>query len=170
MRLYELFEDSATPAEIKKIEQALNQALYSPRDEMMKGNPVVDLHLPIEKGGGQPTHFFQRTWERDIPAVDMLRALKKAHRDIEKDKDYLAHEEDAEGTEIDTFDPDSKILIPFIVKPNPSCKTHPEEKPICPTNTGPMPKHQLVPKTIIQKGVPNKREWPAGKTVKNVVR
>lgn len=153
MKLFELFDRTPFSSEVKKIEDILNKTDFSPDPEIEREGDVLDLELPTKKHGGGDAHFFQRLKQRKITGDELARAIKLGGRKL--DREWLSSEESAEGEKVEFFDPQTKVFIPTIVKPNSDCINHPEENSVCDTKTGKAPKHSLIAKTIFKKGVPD---------------
>lgn len=154
MRLWELLED-LTPADIKDIEHKLDNQVYQPADKLNKNQPVLDLDLPVGS-----SHFMQRILQRagiaKITPQEIESLLARAKQDpklgYNRNMDTLSKETDP-NDEFVIQDPRTKLTIPVIVKPNPSCVRTTDGNAVCMTRQGKEPKNKMVAKTIFRKGV-----------------
>lgn len=155
MRLWELFED-IKPADIKNVERALDARIYQPAEKVRTNQPVLDLDLPTDQ------HFMDRFVQRAGPAKitpnEVANLLARAKVDPSlgfKNELEQAAVHGKSGQTIDVQDPQTKLNIPLVVKPNPECKpnaTNPDN-PVCGTPDGKAPKNKVVAKTVFRKGV-----------------
>jgi hypothetical protein len=150
MRLWELFSELGEKS-LGAIEKELDSKDYQPRAKVLANKPVVDLDL-------SSPHLQQRVQQRGKTAgitPDEIEDL--LHRGREKYKIEIgsASRQDQFGGHINFFDPETKLLIPTIIKPNPKCKPNSRGKITCDTVDGPAPKNSLIAKTVLRKGVPD---------------
>ena len=147
MRLWELFSDLGEKS-LSAVEKELDAKDYQPADKVKAQKPVVDLDL-------SSPHLLQRVAQRSKTANISPEEIEDLlHRGREKYKIEIgqASRQDAFGNQIDFYDPESKLLVPTIVSPNPKCKPNSRGKVVCQTTDGPEPKNSLVAKTVVRKG------------------
>jgi hypothetical protein len=150
MRLWELLSNLGEKS-LGAIEKELDSKDYQPLDKVLADKPVVDLDL-------SSPHFHQRVQQRGKTAgitPDEIEDLLHRGREKYKIEIGAASRQDDFGGQINFFDPETKLLIPTIIKPNPKCKPNSRGKITCKTVDGPAPKNALVAKTAIRKGVPD---------------
>lgn len=148
MRLWELFSDLGEKS-LGAVERELDARDYQPADKVKAQKPVVDLDL-------SSPHLLQRVQQRSKTAgVSPEEIEDLLHRGREKYKVEIgaASRQDTFGNQIDFYDPESKLLVPTIVAPNPKCKPGSRGKVVCQTVDGPEPKNSIVAKTVVRKGV-----------------
>lgn len=160
MRLWELFED-ISKQDIAAIEKMLDARVYQPAEWLKtKDKRVLDLELPTNNA-----HFIERIKCRDkdpqnITPQEIARLLAKARLDPKigtaEKLNQLAGMEHPEIT-VTIQDPDTNLVIPLIVKANPSCETLSKINPsVGYTRNGDMvPRNKAYAKTIFRKGVPD---------------
>lgn len=153
MRLWELFSD-LNEKSLSAIEKELDAKDYQPADKVAKGKePVIDLDLLSSP------HFRERIVKREKSAnLNPEEVEDLFHRGRQKFKAEIgraSREDDFRGTgsHVEFFDPETKLMVPTIVQPNPNCKPNSRGKIVCQTTNGPEPKNRLVAKTIMRKGV-----------------
>jgi len=150
MRLWELFSDLGEKS-LSAIERDLDANDYQPADKVKAQKPVVDLDL-------SSPHLLQRLQQRGRTAGISPEEIEDLlHRGREKYKIEIgaASRQETFGNQIDFYDPESKLLIPTIIIPNPKCKPNSRGKVTCQTTNGPEPKNSLVAKTVVRKGTPD---------------
>lgn len=149
MRLWELF-GNLDEKTVRDVERYLDATDYQPTDKVQSGKqPVIDLDL-------SSPHFVQRLAQRGKTANISPEEIEDLlHRGREKFKVEIGQASRATqpGQHIDFYDPESKLLVPSVVQPNPNCKPNSQGKIVCQTVNGPEPKNRLVAKTIMRKGV-----------------
>lgn len=147
MRLWELFSDLGEKS-LSAVEKELDAKDYQPAEKVKAQKPVVDLDL-------SSPHLLQRVAQRSKTANISPEEIEDLlHRGREKYKIEIgsASRQDAFGNQIDFYDPETKLLVPTIVSPNPKCKPNSRGKVVCQTVDGPEPKNSLVAKTVVRKG------------------
>jgi hypothetical protein len=149
MRLWELFSDLDEKS-LSAVERDLDAQDYQPAEKVKTQKlPVIDLDL-------SSPHVAQRLVQRSKTAGISPEEIEDLfHRGREKFKVEIgqASRADVAGQHIDFYDPESKLLVPTIVQPNPNCKPNSRGKVVCQTTSGPAPKNSLVAKTVVRKGV-----------------
>jgi hypothetical protein len=149
MRLWELFSELDEKS-IRDVEKHLDKTDYQPDDKVKDGNkPVIDLDL-------SSPHFIQRLNQRSKTAsISPEEVEDLLHRGREKFKVEIGQASRATqaGQHIDFYDPETKLLVPSVVTPNPNCKPNSQGKIVCQTVNGLEPKNRLVAKSIMRKGV-----------------
>lgn len=156
MRLFEIFEDTASPANVKVVADTLDNRAYSPADKVARSAPVLDMEIPTSG----KNHFIQRYNQRSEKAgfnlKDIFKLLYRAKTDpsmgYAKQLDNLSREEDPnDSIEIRG---DDALTVPVIVKPNPEIVKSTDGNPVGLTRQGKKaPKNQVIPKTVFRKGV-----------------
>ncbi len=158
MRLFELFDGPATPANIEKLEKALDTKFYQPMDKVKTNQPVLDLDID-----SRPTsHFIQRYTERakkaefglaDIAAL-LARAKTGAIPGYKDELDDLSRENYPMDDLVIQGQGPNPLTIPVIVKPNPEAKKMQDGNPVAADRTGKkVPKNRIIPKTVYRKGI-----------------
>ena len=149
MRLWELFSDLDEKS-LSAVEKELDAKDYQPVDKVKTEKlPVIDLDL-------SSPHLQQRLVQRGKSAGISPEEIEDLlHRGREKFKVEIgqASRADQTGQHINFYDPESKLLVPTIVQPNPSCKPNSRGKVVCQTTQGPAPKNRLIAKSVMRKGV-----------------
>lgn len=149
MRLWELFSNLEEKS-LRDVERHLDATDYQPVDKVKDGGkPVIDLDL-------SSPHLVQRLNQRSKTAGISPEEIEDLlHRGREKFKVEIGQASRATqpGQHIDFYDPESKLLVPTVVTPNPNCKPNSQGKIVCQTVNGPEPKNRLVAKTVVRKGV-----------------
>ena len=154
MRLFEIFEDTASPANVKVVADTLDARAYQPADKVAKNAPVLDIEIPTSG------HFIQRYNQRsDIAKFslkDVFNLLYRAKTDpslgFAKELDALAREDDPEDDVV--VKGSDNLTIPLIVKPNPEAvKTTPNNPVAMGRRGNKVPRNQAIVKTIYRKGV-----------------
>lgn len=158
MRLFELFDGPATPANIDKLEKTLDNNFYQPADKVKNNEPVLDLEI----SDNPSSHFIQRYTERakkaDFGLADIASLLARAKTGAlpgykEKLDDLSRENYPLEDLVIKSTG-ENPLTIPVIVKPNPVAKNMQNGNPVASTRDGKkVPKNIIIPKTVYRKGI-----------------
>lgn len=152
MRLWELFGE-ISPSDIKSVERKLDTTEYQPPEKIKAEKPVIDLDLLSSP------HFRERLIQRSksagITPAEIEDLFHKGRDKYKIEIGQATRQDQFHGNQIDFFDPETKLLVPTIVTPNPNCKPNTRGKVTCQTVDGPEPKNRLVAKTIMRKGTPD---------------
>jgi len=169
MKINEL--DSHWEQLIANLEKFLDDRVYQPPEKVKNWKPGADAVLDLELPSGE-AHFMNRIKQRakaqNITPKEIAQVLANA-----KLKPQMGVKSQIEDLSKETYpkqdifiqDPETKLTIPAIIKPNPECdpKSFRDDIPICLTKGGALaPKNQMVAKTIYRKGFTDD-----GKTILN---
>lgn len=161
MLLEELFEEiendkcttKLSPRDLTDLEQFMNHRVFRPKDAIQKNGIVLDLDLPVGK------HFHQRALERSVSDCEIEQALLKGWNQNFQELRDAARENNPEADELHFVDPDTKIDIPMIVKPNPKIRpdARVQGKAVAVTPGGlKEPKNQIIAKTVVRRSPDSK--------------
>lgn len=141
MKLSELFE-ALTAQDIKDIQNDLNRSMYMPKSRVANGDSVMKLNLPSIPDGpahrtaGKAQHFAHRVTGdntgRRIGSVDdytkdeVKELLARARidpklgysKDIGQFASWPGPGDYPQGYGYQVVDPKTRLIIPFVVKPN----------------------------------------------------
>lgn len=153
MQLWEIFgnlDEKSLPA----VERSLDIQDYQPPEKVIAGKePTIDMDLLSSN------HFRERLIQRsrsaDITPDAIEDLLRKGREKYKAEIGRAARQDQFSGDQIDFYDPETKLLVPTIITPNPNCKPNSRGKITCKTPTGIEPKNRLVAKTVIRKGTPD---------------
>lgn len=166
MLLEELFEEivqdrctrKLSPKDLTDLEQFMNNRVFRPKDAVQKDGIVLDLDLPVGK------HFHQRALERGVSDCEIEQALLKGWNQNFQELRDISRDNSPEADELHFVDPETKIDIPMIVKPNPRIRPDQRKpgKAVAVTPGGlKEPKNQIIAKTVV-------RRSPDSKVIKDV--
>lgn len=158
MRLFELFDGPATPANIDKLEKTLDDKIYQPAEKVKRNQPVLDVDISKKPSN----HFIQRYNERarkaDFGLFDIMKLLADA-----KTGKLPGYKDELENLSRENYPLDSVMIqdtgenpltIPVIVKPNPEATKMEPGNPVALSRGGKkIPKNIVVPKTVYRKGI-----------------
>jgi len=156
MRLNEIFEATANPADIKTVADTLDKFVYQPEEKLKKRQPVLDVEIPTSDMNHFVQRFNQRSDKAKFTLKDIFNLLARAKADPSMG---YASELDALSRENNPHDDiviqgDDKLTIPVLVKSNPKCAKQTDGNPVCPTANGKLePKNIVIPKTVYRKGI-----------------
>lgn len=158
MRLFEIFDGPATPANIDKLEKTLDDKVYQPANKVQRREPVLDLEI----NSSPSSHFIQRYSERakkaDFGLMDIMRLLAGAKTGAipgyKDELDDLSRENYPLDDIVIKGTGPNPLTIPAIVKPNPAAKNMQDGNPVASTRNGEkVPKNVIIPKTVYRKGI-----------------
>jgi hypothetical protein len=150
MRLWELFEDLSS-AEIKAVQNVLNKQIYMPEPAVKAGGDVIKLVLPPGQHFGDRA-LSDRGIDQNYTAKELASLLMRARTDPSLGYAHIISagaawngpgDYDPNGAGIKIKDPQTGLLVPFVVKPNPAA-----QRPITPTTV--MTANGLEPKNIFK--------------------
>jgi hypothetical protein len=157
MRLWELFEDISSE-ELDAIQNVLNRQVYMPPLAVKTGGNVIKLQLPKNQHFGDRA-VSDRGIEQNYTAKELASLLLRARTDPSLGFAHIISngaawngpgDYDPNGAGIKIKDPETGLLIPFVVKPNPEA-----QRPVTPTTvmtaTGLQPKNIFKAKSIMRK-------------------
>lgn len=158
MRLFELFDGPATPANIDKLEKTLDDKIYQPAEKVKKNEPVLDVDISKSPS----SHFIQRYTERakkaDFGLLDIMRLLADA-----KTGKLPGYKDELDNLSRENYPLDSikiqgggenPLTIPVIIKPNPAAAKMQDGNPVAATRAGQkVPKNLIIPKTVYRQGI-----------------
>jgi len=158
MRLFEIFDGPATPANIDKLEKTLDRNFYQPEDKVKANQPVLDVDID----SSPRNHFIQRYGERarkanfglaDIAAL--LASAKTGKLPGYKDElDDLSRENYPMDNVVIQGKGENPLTIPVIVKPNPAAAKMQDGNPVAADRQGKkVPKNRIIPKTVYRQGI-----------------
>lgn len=159
MRLSELLNQDLNERNLRSIEQDLDAHEYQPPAKVAANKPVIDLDLLSSP------HFIQRVQQRageaGITPDEIEQLFRKGRETYKAEIGAASREVSPEQNaydEIQFFDPETKLMVPTIVKSNPACKpgSRGQKGSVCQTQNGPAPKNRLIAKTIMRKGTPDR--------------
>lgn len=158
MRLFELLEDIARPADIQRVADILDDKFYQPPEQLRRGKPVLDVEIPTSSSNHFIQRFNQRSDIAKFTLKDILQLLARAK--VDPSLGYIDTLDDLSKKNNPLSDVvikgEDNLTIPVVVKPNPKCKTMTDGNPVCVTHSGQKePKNRIIPKTVYRKGIPD---------------
>lgn len=153
MRLWELLKHLDEKS-LSAVEKDLDINDYQPPEKVIAGKePTIDMDL-LSSGHFQD-RLIQRSKTAGITPDEVEDLLHRGRQKYKVEIGMASRQDQFPGNQIDFYDPESKLLIPTIVAPNPQCKPSTRGKITCQTPKGVEPKNRLVAKTVIRKGTPD---------------